>query len=320
VKEATHFVKVGTDIGARATNGASIVTSIPCVITDGVHTRLAVVERVDGLAFGAHAKVVGGSSVAPSLLLVLLRRVETRGVFFIEVFLTDSHCLFRRNGNRPRRFISITQTDIATTRTADRNLSECHNESAHELGSPTSAKTFVGPVTLMTNFNAELQFVHLSNANNLDLNLRMEVTAVERVANKGEQLLLQSINIFKRCVPGGEDRHLLPHSLASGNVLNPQVVKDNVGCLNDFTVINTLEDGVEKGDVLHGEQVSANVDAVSNVVRMFDEQEDAGTENFLAGGSEYEGERQQSSSGRSQGGSKAGTEEADCVELVYRRQ
>jgi hypothetical protein len=49
---------------------------------------------------------------------------------------------------------------------------------------------------------------------------------------------------------------------------------------------------------------------------MLDEQENAGTEDLLASGSEDEGERKQGRSRRSERSSEAGVEETDCVQLA----
>jgi hypothetical protein len=289
MKEAAQLVVVGARIYARTTDGASIVAGMPCVVTNSVRARLAVVDRVDGLPLGARADII--AVMTRIFRLFLLSGVEARGVLVIKVLLANGLCFLGRNGNRPRRLVGITQPDIAATRAVDRNLAEGDNKGAHKLGSPTSAEAFVRPVALMTDLHAELELVHLGNTNNLYLDLGVKIAAVDGIPNKGEKLLLQCIDILERCVPGGKDGDLLPHGRAASDVLDPEVVEDDVGGLGDFAVVNTLKDGIKEGNVLYSKLVRANVDAVTNIVRVLDEEEDARTEHLLTSSSEDEGER-----------------------------
>lgn len=129
----------------------------------------------------------------------------------------------------------------------------------------------------MTNLHAEFELVHFSNADHFDLDIGMEVTAVYRISHKCNQLLLESIDILERGIPGCKDGDLFPHSLTTSDVLDPEVVEDNVGSLKHLAVVDTFEHGVEKRNVLDRELVGANIHAVSDVVWVLHEQEDAGT-------------------------------------------
>jgi hypothetical protein len=72
----------------------------------------------------------------------------------------------------------------------------------------------------VSNIASELELVHFSNADNLDLKVRMEVTAIHGIAKKSQHLLFESVDIFKACVEANEDRDLFPHGLASSDVLD----------------------------------------------------------------------------------------------------
>jgi hypothetical protein len=43
----------------------------------------------------------------------------------------------------------------------------------------------------MTNLDTKLKLVHLSNANNLDVDIRVELAGVDRVANEAHHLQLK---------------------------------------------------------------------------------------------------------------------------------
>ena len=63
--------------------------------------------------------------------------------------------------------------------------------------------------------------------------------------------------------------------------------------MHHFHGIDTLEDCEEEGDLFHDEiflHGADDVDAVADVVGVFYEEEDAGTEELLGGGREDEGE------------------------------
>jgi hypothetical protein len=148
----------------------------------------------------------------------------------------------------------------------------------------------------VADFNTKFKLVHLCDADNLDVGIRMEVAVVRGVSEEALHLQLQEVDVLERSVESAEDRNLLPHGLASRNVFNPQGVQNNIGNLDRLSVGDALEHGVEKCNVLHGEHLGGDVDTVTDVVRVFGKEENAGTENLLRGGSEDEGQRQESGS------------------------
>jgi hypothetical protein len=140
------------------------------------------------------------------------------------------------------------------------------------------------------NIAAQLKLVHFSNANDLNFEFRVEVTVVQRIVNKVEHLLFESVDVLKGRIKGDENGNLFPHGFTASDVLHPQVVQDNVGSLNNLAIGYALEDGVQQRNVLDGELIGADIDAVANVVRMFDEEVNAGTKDFLASRGEDKGQ------------------------------
>jgi hypothetical protein len=141
----------------------------------------------------------------------------------------------------------------------------------------------------VTDLDPKLKLVHFRNADNLNVGFRVEVAAIVGIPEEALYLQFQKVDVLERSSKVAEDRDLLPHGLASGNVFNPQSVQDNVGNLDGFSVGNSLEYGVKKRDVLDGEHLGGNIYAITDIVRVFSEQEDAGTKNLLSSGSEDEG-------------------------------
>lgn len=123
----------------------------------------------------------------------------------------------------------------------------------------------------MTDLDAQLELVHFRDTDHLNINIRVELAAVERIADKVGHLLLQQIDILKRSVEVAEDGDLLPHSLASGDVLNPQTVQDDVGNLHRFSVGDALEDGVKQGNVFDSQLFRDDVDAIADIVWVLNE-------------------------------------------------
>lgn len=63
--------------------------------------------------------------------------------------------------------------------------------------------------------------------------------------------------------------------------MNPERVEHNVRHLRQFVGVDLLEDGIQQGNVFHDQLIIANIDAIKDVIRVFDEKEDTGAENFL---------------------------------------
>ena len=66
----------------------------------------------------------------------------------------------------------------------------------------------------------------------------------------------------------------LLHGLAPGNVLNPQIVKNDIGNLDGLHPVDADEHGIEEGNPLHNQLLTrgaSDIDTITHVVRVFDE-------------------------------------------------
>lgn len=79
--------------------------------------------------------------------------------------------------------------------------------------------------------------------------------------------------------------------------------------LSNLHLVDTVEHGVQERDALDNKLLVVDVDAVTNIIGMLDEEENARTEELLSGGSEDERERKQSCSGSRNNGDEAALEE-----------
>jgi hypothetical protein len=68
---------------------------------------------------------------------------------------------------------------------------------------------------------------------------------------------------------------LLLHSSATCNILNPVVVIDDIADLDYSVVVDPFERSVEKRDVLNDEMRICDEDAITDIIRVFDEEKNA---------------------------------------------
>jgi hypothetical protein len=71
------------------------------------------------------------------------------------------------------------------------------------------------------------------------------------------------------------DRHLLLHSFAARNILNPVVVVIDIADLDYPIIIHPFERGAKKRNVLHDEMRVGDEDAVANIVWMLNKEKNA---------------------------------------------
>lgn len=83
---------------------------------------------------------------------------------------------------------------------------------------------------------------------------------------------------------------MLFHGLGSGHILDPEVVEDDVRNLDHFHGVDAFEDCIEKGDLFDDEVNLVNIHAVTDIIGMFDKEEDARAKEFLGCGGEDERE------------------------------
>lgn len=90
--------------------------------------------------------------------------------------------------------------------------------------------------------------------------------------------------------------------------------------MDHFHAVDAFEDCVEEGDLLDDEEFlglrADDVDAVADVVGMFDEEEDAGAEELLGCYCEDEGEGEEGCAGCCEGCDEVCVLEGDCILLV----
>lgn len=121
----------------------------------------------------------------------------------------------------------------------------------------------------------------------------MEIPGIVWVADEGFHLAAKKFNVFQSGVERDEHIKLLFHRLTPCDILNPQVVEYDVRYLHHLHIVDAFEDSEEEGDLLDDQELLDGPDdvyAVADIIRVFDEEEDARTEEFLGCGCEDEGE------------------------------
>ena len=164
-------------------------------------------------------------------------------------------------------------------------LAHGQNEGAHELGATRSAHALVGPVGFMSDVDVQLQSVHvIAYADDFDVDVGLEVPAVFFIADEGLHFLAQGLHVGQGGAEVDAHGELLVHGVGAGEVVDPEGVEDGVGDLRDAVVCYASEDGEEEGDALDHERPVVDVYTITDVERMFDEEENARAQNLLRGG------------------------------------
>lgn len=88
--------------------------------------------------------------------------------------------------------------------------------------------------------------------------------------------------------------------------------------LDNLVGVDTGKDSVEKRDSLHKHAGRGNLHSVTDIEGVLDEQEDAGTQELLAGSSEDERQREQCSSRSSQASDERASEAGNYQGLLVR--
>ena len=84
-------------------------------------------------------------------------------------------------------------------------------------------------------------------------------------------------------------RNVFAHRFAPSDVVDPVGVEDDVRNLSGFVILYFSEHSEEKRYSFYNKLIVTNIDTIANVVRVLDEEEDAGSKNLL--GSNREDER-----------------------------
>ena len=143
----------------------------------------------------------------------------------------------------------------------------------------------------MSDFNSQLQLGHVGGSQDFNVDIRKEVATVVLVADESDELILEELNIFKCSVEANVEGELFLHELTATNVLDPETVEHVVRDLDAFANIQTTdaaEDRKQQRDVVNSKMIGSDINTISDVVRVLDEQENAGSQDFLSGDGEDE--------------------------------
>ena len=140
----------------------------------------------------------------------------------------------------------------------------------------------------MTDAYTQNELLQISNRVQSDIYFGLEVAFV--VANETSELdsqILDGVELGLRV-----DRKLihLSHGLASRDILDPLAVVDNIRYLNGSFTVHLTKDCVHKRYMLDHQWDVVDVDPIANIVGGFDEDEDAGAEEFLDSACDGKGE------------------------------
>lgn len=185
---------------------------------------------------------------------------------------------------------------------------------------------------LVSNFDSEVQLLEIPNTDQLNVHIILEVALVLGCLNELLQLSTQSQNIGIARSRGDAEVVLLLHRLATRDILDPQGVGDVVRDLHCLVGIDTAEDRIHERDAFDNERNIANINAVTDIVRVLDEKEDDTGEEFGDGTANGECETSESrpelrcaggeccaeEGGVDQGDSNENDEAKDIVEHVNR--
>jgi hypothetical protein len=199
----------------------------------------------------------------------------------------------------------------AATRSDQRNLLQGQSQSTHELRTAGGADGIVVPVGLVSDGDKELELVEVTHTSDANAEIGLEVASILGRTNKLLHLETQKFDVLECSVEGNIDLNSLMHSLATGDIFDPDVVELNVGDLNSLHGVEAVENRVQEGDLVDNHLGTSNVDAVTNIVRVLDEQEDTRTEEFLGSNREDEGQRKKGSSRSGESGDEAALEEGN---------
>lgn len=206
------------------------------------------------------------------------RRVEPAGLHLGSLRLTSCNSLTIGNRDGIAWVGGIAERCARATRRLDGDTSCGGQEFAHELVAAMGAEVLVGPVGFVADFDAEFQALHIAEADEFDVEVGLEVSAVVVGGDEFLHLGAEGEDVFHLGGGGDVDMETLLHLSATANVLDPEVVSDVVWDLNDAIVVDSLEDGVHQANVLDDQLLVVDGDSVTDVVWVLDEEEDTAGE------------------------------------------
>jgi len=186
-----------------------------------VLSGFATVESVGGAFFrgGAEAEVVdaaGGSRV------VFLGGWEESFLFLCGFgFLSGFGGPVIWNGDAVSGVCWATERFAAASWSVDGDLAESEDECTHEFGAAGGADSFVCPVGFVSDFDLELELVHVADAGGFENDVWLEVAGVIWGANEGFHFGAEKLNVFESGVERDEHLELFFHGLGAGDIFNP---------------------------------------------------------------------------------------------------
>jgi hypothetical protein len=124
---------------------------------------------------------------------------------------------------------------------------------------------------LLADFHAEMQLLQVANRSNLDVDSRLVIALVKGLENKLLEFGLQVLQLKVLGLWTYSEVILLFHRFASGYIVHPLGIVDNVRNLHRPASVDLSKDGKKKGDVLDHKLDFVNIDTISNIIRVLNE-------------------------------------------------
>ena len=126
----------------------------------------------------------------------------------------------------------------------------------------------------MSDLDPEIQLLQVAQTDQLDIEIILEVTLVLRSLDELLELSSESQDVFVSGGSANAEIVSLFHRLAAGYVLDPEGVCDVVWDLDSLVRVDAAENRVHERDSLNDEGYVLDVDAITDIVGVFDEEED----------------------------------------------
>nr|POE49007.1 hypothetical protein CFP56_32159 [Quercus suber] len=144
-----------------------------------------------------------------------------------------------------------------------------------------------GGTYLVSDLHSQLQRLHVAQVAELDVEVGLEVSGFR--GDELGQFTAQGEDILHARGGRDIDGQAFLHAFASGDVLDPKAIGDVVRDLQGCIAVDASEYRVHQRDVLHNELGVVDGHAITDIVRVFDEEEDAAGKEFGDGASDGKG-------------------------------
>jgi hypothetical protein len=126
----------------------------------------------------------------------------------------------------------------------------------------------------VSDLDPEIQLFQVAQADQLDIQIILEVALVLGSLDELLELSPESEDVFVSSGSTDAEVVLLLHGLTARYVLDPEGVCDVVRDLHGFVRVDAAEDRVHERDSLNNERYVFDIDAVTDIVGVLDEEED----------------------------------------------